>query len=62
MINSLAQAQSSMDYSKIGETIKEQTQNQYSKLTNGILVFQLVLLVFLAYCGFKTGYHYNRNN
>ena len=57
-INSLAQIYSSMDYSNIGEEVKEQTQNRYNNITNAILIIQLIILLLLTYCGYKTGRNY----
>ncbi|WP_147297800.1 hypothetical protein [Seonamhaeicola aphaedonensis] len=38
----------------------ENNENNFGLITSVIYIIQIVLLIFLAYCGFKTGLNYNK--
>ncbi len=61
IISSLSQFSGSTEYPPLSGGMIEHNGNEFGILSNILFIIQILLLILLTYCGFKTGRNYKQN-
>lgn len=60
IVDSAAQFSNPSEYSGSGDLSTEVHENGFDSITKILLIVQVLLLIFLTFCGFKTGKNYRQ--
>lgn len=59
IVDSASQFSNPSDFSESGNLNTEDYENGFDSITKVLLTFQILLLILLVFCGFKTGRNYH---